>query len=101
MVTTKAPANDPLTAANACGDHTAELANVQVQQEVLRCATAAQEQLMTIHREYGVFRSLVYRIRELTPDQTLSRSQKDFIDAVIRQQEGVDHLATSLTCLLD
>ena len=101
MPTTKAPANDPFTVADACGDHNAELANVQVQQEVLRCAITAQERLKTIRGEYSDLRSLVYRIRELRLYQTQSRSQKSLIDDLIRQQECIDDLATSLTCLLD
>jgi hypothetical protein len=101
MPTAKAPANDPFTLADACGNHTAELANVQVQQEVLRCAITAQERLTTIRGEYADLRSLVYRIRELRPDQTQSRSQKSLVEDLIRQQERIDDLATSLTCLLD
>ena len=101
MPTAKAPANDPFTVADACGDHNAELAIVQVQQEVLRCAITAQERLKTIRGEYADLRSLVYRIRELRPDLTPSRSQKSLADDLIRQQESVDDLATSLTCLLE
>ena len=101
MPIAKAPANDPFTVADACGDHNAELANVQVQQEVLRCAITAQERLKTIRGEYSDLRSLVYRIRELRLDQTPSRSQKSLVVDLLRQQESVDDLATSLTCLLD
>jgi hypothetical protein len=101
MRTAKAPANDSFTLADACGNHTAEIANVQVQQEVLRCAVRAQERLQTIRGEYSDLRSLVYRIRELRPDPTPSRSQRSLVDDLIRQQESVDHLAASLTCLLD
>jgi hypothetical protein len=101
MSTAKAPTNDPFTVADACGDHTAELANVQVQQEALRCAFAAQDRLKTIRGEYADLRSLVYRIRELRPDQTPSHLQKKLIEDLIRQQQSVDDLATSLTCLLD
>ncbi len=101
MPTAKVPANDPFAAADACGDHNAELATVQVQQEVLRCAIAAQDRLKTIRGEYANLRWLIYRIRELRPDQTQSRSQTNFVDDLIRQQESVDDLATSLTCLLD
>jgi hypothetical protein len=101
MPTAKALANDPFTLADACGNHTAELANIQVQQEVLRCAITAQERLKTIRGEYADLLSLVYQIRKLRLDQTQSRSQKSLIDDLIRQQESIDDLATSLTCLLD
>ena len=101
MPTAKAPANNPFTLADACGNHTAELANVQVQQEVLRCTITAQERLKTIRGEYSDLRSLVYRIRELRLDQTPSRSQKSLVDDLLRQQQSVDGLAASLTCLLE
>ena len=101
MPTAKAPANDPFTVADACGKHTAELATVQVQQEVLKCAITAQQRLEIIRGEYADLRSLVFRIRELRFDQTPSRSQTNLVDDLIRQQESVDHLATSLTCLLE
>jgi hypothetical protein len=101
MPSAKATANDPFTGADACGDHTAELATVQVQQEVLRCAIAAQDRFMTIRGEYADLRSLIYRIRELRPDHTPSRSQKNLVDDLIRQQESVDYLAASITCLLE
>jgi hypothetical protein len=101
MPTAKAPANDPFTVADACGDHNAELATVQVQQEVLKCAIAAQQRLEIIRGEYADLRSLIFRIGELRPNQTPSRSQTNLVDDLIRQQEGVDCLATSLTCLLE
>ena len=101
MPTAKAPANDPFTVADACGDHDAELATVQVQQEVLRYAFAAQQRLESIRGEYSDLRSIVYRIRELRPDLTPSRSHKSLVDDLIRQQESVDGLAASLTCLLE
>jgi hypothetical protein len=101
MATAKAPANDPFTLADACGDHAAELASIRVEQEVLSCAITAQERLKIIRGEYADLRSLVYRIRELRPNQTQSPSQKSLIDDLIRQQESIDDLATSLTCLMD
>jgi len=101
MPTTKPHANDPFTLADACGNHTAELATVQVQQELLRCASAAQDRLKAIRGEYADLRGLIYRIRQLRPDLTPSRSQKSLIDDLVRQQDSVDDLATSLTCLLD
>jgi hypothetical protein len=101
MPTAKAPTDDPFTLADACGNHTAELANVQVQHEVLSCAFAAQQRLESIRGEYADLRSIVYRMRELRPDLTPSHSQKSLVDDLIRQQESIDALATSLTCLLD
>jgi hypothetical protein len=101
MLTAKTTTNDPFILADACGDHTAELANIRVQQEVLKCVSAAQNRLMTIRGEFADLYSLVYRIGELRPDHTPSRSQKNLVDDLLRQQLSVDDLATSLTCLLD
>ena len=93
--------NDPLVKANACGDHTVELANVRLEQEVLSCAIAAQERLTTIRDEYANLRSLVHRIRELKADQEPSRAERNLVDNLVRQQESVDEIATSLACLLN
>jgi hypothetical protein len=101
MSTAEAPAKDPLTVADACGNHKVELAEAQMQQQVLKCTIAAQQKLETIRGEYADLRSLVYRIRELRVDRAPSRSQRSLLDDLIRQQESVDDLATSLTCLLD
>jgi hypothetical protein len=101
MSKVEATTNDPLLNADACGDHKAELVNIQLQQEILQCAIAAQERLQTIRGDYAEVRSLVHRIRELKADQEPSRAQRNLVDDLVRQQDGVDEIATSLACLLD
>ena len=101
MTKAEAATNDPLLNADACGDHKVELVNIQLQQELLECAMAAQERLQTIRGDYADLRSLVHRIRELKADQEPSRAQRNLVDGLVRQQESVDEIATSLACLLD
>jgi predicted nuclease with TOPRIM domain len=101
MSKTESPANDPLLNADACGDHKVELVDIQMQQEVLRCALAAQEKLQSIRSEYADVRSLVYRIRELKANERPSRIQRNLVDDLVRQQLSVDDIATSLTCFLE
>jgi hypothetical protein len=101
MTKAEAATNDPLLKANACGEHTVELASVRLQQEVLSCAIAAQERLTTIRGDYADVRWLVRRIRELKADQEPSRAERNLVDDLVRQQQGVDEIATSLACLLD
>ena len=101
MSNPEAITNDPLLNADACGNHKVELENVQLQQELLGCAIAAQEKLTNIRAEYSDLRSLVYRIRELKAGEEPSRFQRSLVDNLIHQQESVDHLATSLTRILE
>ncbi len=76
--------------------HTAELAQMQSQQEALKCTLAVQEQLDAIRREYGALRRLVQKIQQLQPDKPSTRSQTKFFDELIRQEESFDVLAASL-----
>ena len=81
--------------------HNAELAKVQSQQEALNCTLAAQEQLETIRRGYGTLRSLVQQIQQLQLDKPPTRSQTRFVDELIRQEQTLDFLTTSLTAFLE
>ncbi len=82
-------------------NHRVEVAELQSQQEVLKCTLAAQEKIETIRDEYAVLRRLVHRIRELKADEMPSQSQKNFVDDLFRQGESLDSLATSLVCFLE
>ena len=101
MATAEAPSQDLLLNADACGDHQAELAIVQLQQQVLKRVLAAQDKLDVIRGEYTALGSLFHEIRDLKADEPLLRPQKNFFDSLILQEEGLDALATSLIRFLD
>ena len=101
MATAEAPTQDPLLSADACGNHKGELERVQLQQKVLQRVLAAQNKLNAIRGEYATVHSLFWEINELKADETLLRAQRNFLDALIDQQERLDGLATSLVRLLN
>ncbi len=104
MSTTKTdPLEELLNAHDEDGTkrHKVELANVQSQQDVLKCALAAQDQIEAIRREYGTLRSLIQRIQQLQPDKSPTRSQTKFIYELIRQKESVDFLAASVMAFVE
>jgi hypothetical protein len=101
MPTVQAPTQDPFFNADACGDHKAELANVQRQQQISKCVLAAQEKLDAIRGEYAAVGSLVREIIELKADGPLLQPQKNFLEALIDQEQHLNALATSLIQFLD
>ena len=86
---------------NGVEDHKFELAKLELEQELLKFTLAAQEKFDTIRGEYAALRSLVYQIRELRADESPSQTQRYFVDDLIRQEESLDVLATSLTRFLN
>jgi hypothetical protein len=86
---------------NGTEDHKAELAKLQMEQEMLKYTLAVQDKFETIRGEYVALRRLVYQIRDLKANEPSSQSQKNFVDDLIRHEESLDGLATSLTRFLD
>lgn len=86
---------------NGAEEHKVELAKLQWEQELLKYTLAAQDKFETIRGAYAALRSLIYQIRELKADQPSSQSERYFVDDLIRQEQGLDVLATSLTRFLD
>jgi hypothetical protein len=81
--------------------HTAEIANLEVQKEVLKCTLAAQERFETIRGDYAALLSLVNKIQELNADKAPSQARRKFLNHLIEQEISLDYLAASLVSVLE
>jgi hypothetical protein len=81
--------------------HNAEIAKVQLQQEMLKCALAALEQFETIRTDFVALLSLVNKVHELKADKEPSRARKKFLNELVEQEIKLDYLAASLVHVLE
>lgn len=81
--------------------HKAELAQTQSQHEMLKSILAAQDQLDAIRREYCTLRSLLEKIERMQPDKPGSRFRVKIMDELVRQEQSLNFLASSLTHFLE
>jgi hypothetical protein len=81
--------------------HNAEIANLRLQQEMLKCALAAQEKFETIRSDIAALLSLVNKIQEFKGDQEPSQARKKFLNDLIQEELSLDYLATSLVRVIE
>ena len=81
--------------------HNAEIAKVELQQEMLKCALATLEQFETIRRDFAALLSLVNKSQEMRADKTSSQARKKFLNDLIEQEIKLDYLAASLSRILE
>jgi hypothetical protein len=81
--------------------HNAEIVNLQLQQEMLKCALAAQEKFETIRSDFAALLSLVNKIQELKADKKPSQDRKKFLNDLIQEELSLDYLAASLVRVVE
>lgn len=81
--------------------HAADIANLQLQQAVLKCTLAAQDKFETIRGDYAALLSLVNEIQKLNADKAPSQARRKFLNHLIEQEISLNYLASSLVSVLD